>query len=317
MAREMSPGAPATAPAHPPGSGGRAGIPGITLPDRTDLAVLKPFDVAAVSPDPLMLTRWVAGMPPWTPVAIMFAAVAWPAVAYAQSAYTMADAFGALWRWIPFLIKSGFFFNVLISILAMAIGSVLGALLGLAQISLSRPVRWAAWFITQLFRNSPWLVLLFIVLLAFPFEIVLFGTVIYIPDWTKAVFGLSLPIMANISEIVRGAILSVPTAQWEASESLAFSRRQTLWRIILPQCFKRMIPPWMNWYAILTMATPLVSLLGVEEIITLSRQAMESEDNHPELLVPFYSFALILFFAYCYPIARLTVVLERRFSVKL
>ena len=38
----------------------------------------------------------------------------------------------------------------------------------------------------------------------------------------------------------------------------------------------------MNWYAILTMATPLISLLGIEEIITLSRQAMEAEDNHPE-----------------------------------
>lgn len=77
-----------------------------------------------------------------------------------------------------------------------------------------------------------------------------------------------------------------------------------------------MIPPWMNWYAILTMATPLCSLLGVEEIITLSRQAMSAEDNQPELLVPFYGFALVLFFAYCYPIARLTIWLERRVSVK-
>jgi polar amino acid transport system permease protein len=73
----------------------------------------------------------------------------------------------------------------------------------------------------------------------------------------------------------------------------------------------------MNWYAILTMATPLCSLLGIEEIITLSRQAMESEDNHPELLVPFYGFALLLFFAYCYPIARLTMRLERKYAVKL
>jgi len=83
----------------------------------------------------------------------------------------------------------------------------------------------------------------------------------------------------------------------------------------LPQCFKRMIPPWMNWYAILTMATPLVSLLGVEELITLSRQAMESENNHPELLLPFYGFALVIFFAYCYPIARFTISLEKRFAV--
>jgi polar amino acid transport system permease protein len=160
-------------------------------------------------------------------------------------------------------------------------------------------------------------VLLFIVMLSFPFEIQLGATIIPVPDWMKAVVGLSLPIMAKISEIVRGAINSVPTAQWEASESLAFSRRQTLFQIILPQCFKRMIPPWMNWYAILTMATPIVSILGVEEVLNLTRQAIEAEDNHPELLVPFYSFVLIIFFIYCYPIARLTVRLEQRFALKL
>jgi polar amino acid transport system permease protein len=153
-------------------------------------------------------------------------------------------------------------------------------------------------------------------MLTFPFEIEFGETIIQIPDWMKAVFGLSLPIMANISEVVRGAVQSVPTGQWEAAESLAYSRSQTIWKIILPQCFKRMIPPWMNWYAILTMATPLVSLLGVQEIVTLSRQAMEAEDNHPELLIPFFGFALVIFFAYCYPIARLTLKLEERYSVK-
>jgi len=171
--------------------------------------------------------------------------------------------------------------------------------------------------VLALFRNSPWLVLLFIVMLTFPFEIEIGDSIIPIPDWMKAVFGLSLPIMANISEVVRGAVQSVPTGQWEAAESLAYSRSQTIWKIILPQCFKRMIPPWMNWYAILTMATPLVSLLGVEEIVTLSRQAMEAEDNHPELLIPFFGFALVIFFAYCYPIARWTLKLEERYSVKL
>ena len=158
---------------------------------------------------------------------------------------------------------------------------------------------------------------LFIVLLALPYEIEIGDTIIRIPDWVKAVFGLCLPIMANISEVVRGAINSVPSGQWEAAESLAYTRHQTLWKIILPQCFKRMIPPWMNWYAILTMATPLCSLLGVEEIITLSRQAIEAENNRPELLVPFYGFALLIFFAYCYPIARATIALERRYTVKL
>lgn len=291
-------------------------IPGVTTAASTDLPVLLPLNRRRVGgPDPMTFSRWLADLPPWTPFALIGLILLWPVTAHA--AYTYGDAVNALWRWLPFLVTSGFLFNVLISFLSMAIGTVLGAFLGLAQISQIAAVRRSAWFITQLFRNSPWLVLLFIVMLALPFEIQIGDTVISIPDWTKAVFGLSLPIMANISEIVRGAVQSVPSAQWEASEALAFNRQQILWMIILPQCVKRMIPPWMNWYAILTMATPLCSLLGVEEIVTLSRQAIESENNQPELLVPFYSFILLIFFAYCYPIARLTIRLERRFAVKL
>ncbi len=297
-------------------------IPGVDAPSAGGFAVLRPVRArAAGEPDDLLFSRWLARAGLWLPLAAvaLLAAIVmvWPMSASAQGTFSFADAFDALIRWLPFLVSSGFLLNVAISITTMAIGTVLGILLGLGQISLSRAIRRVCWFLTQAFRNSPWLVLLFIVMLTFPFEIELGDTIIKIPDWMKAVFGLSLPIMANISEVVRGAVLSVPTGQWEAAESLAYSRQQTLWRIILPQCFKRMIPPWMNWYAILTMATPLCSLLGVEELITLSRQAMEAENNHPELLIPYYGFALIIFFAYCYPIARLTLRLERRFAVKL
>lgn len=289
-------------------------LPGVNARASTDLPVMKPLRLTAAGPT---ATQWLASLPLWTPILLMTPLVLWPFYAQAAGKFTVVTAFATLVKWIPFLFKSGFLFNILISMFAMLFGTLAGAALGLGQISKVSIIRRSAWFVTQLFRNSPWLVILFIVLLALPFEIVIFGYIISIPDWMKAVFGLSLPIMANISEIVRGAVQSVPTAQWEAAESLAFSRQQTLWRIILPQCFKRMIPPWMNWYAILTMATPLCSLLGVEEIITLSRQAMEAENNHPELLVPFYSFALALFFFYCYPIARITIALERRYAVKL
>lgn len=283
------------------------------IADSTDLPVLHPFRLDGASYDAFYHTRWLAGLRlRW----VAFLLLLWPTMVLAQSGMAMTDAFSALWRWIPFLLTKGFLFNIVISLFSMLIGTILGVVVGLAQISSARPVRGLAWFLTQLFRNSPWLVLLFIVLLALPYEINILGQTIRIPAWMKAVFGLTLPVMANISEIVRGAVISVPSGQWEAAESLGFTRRQTLYEIILPQCFKRMIPPWMNWYAILTMATPLCSLLGVEEIITLSRQAMSAEDNQPELLIPFYGFALVLFFAYCYPIARLTIWLERRVSVK-
>ena len=295
-------------------------IPGIdpSLPTPgTDLPVLKPFRVAVSGhASDLKFSRWLEGLNPRAVLAVALIPLVWPFVVFAQGGYSTADAVEALWRWLPFLVSHGFALNILISFFTMLIGTVAGILVGLGQVSPIRALSKFSWFITQLFRNSPWLVLLFIVMLAFPFEIEFAGQIFLIPDWIKAVFGLSLPIMANISEIVRGGIQSVPTGQWEAAESLAFTRRQTLWQIILPQCFKRMIPPWMNWYAILTMATPLVSLLGVEELVTLSRQAMEAEDNHPELLMPFFGFALVIFFLYCYPIAKWTVRLEQKFAIK-
>lgn len=282
------------------------------------MAVLKPVSVTTPGgASDINFSRFIADLPWWLLPALVAVFMMWPMAAYAQSTYTMTDATNALIKWLPFLVLQGFVFNILISVTTMAFGTIAGVVLGLMQISPNLMISRPAWLITQVFRNSPWLVLLFIVMLAFPFKIEIGSLTIQIPDWLKAVFGLSLPVMANISEVVRGAIASVPSGQWEAAESLAYSRQQTVWRIILPQCFKRMIPPWMNWYAILTMATPLVSLLGVEEIVTLSRQAMAAENGRPELLVPFYGFCLVIFFAYCYPIARFTIALEKRYTVKL
>ena len=228
----------------------------------------------------------------------------------------LAWAMASLWEWTPFILK-WFSLNILISVLAMLIGTIAGAALGLMQVSLLAPVRGSSWIVTQFFRNSPWLVLLFCVMLLFPFEIDLGFVVIPIPDWMKAVIGFSLPIMANISEVVRGAVISLPSGQWESAESLAFSRRQTMWMIILPQCIKRMVPPWINWYCILTMATPLCSIMGVEESVGHTVQAMNALGDRPELLAPFYFFLLFIHFIFTYPIARFSISLEKKFAVKI
>ena len=250
----------------------------------------------------------------WHGAALALGVLLSAGIAEAQDGAGGPGIFAALWRWMPLLLE-GFGFNILISFMSMAIGTLAGLALGLGQISLLAPVRGSSWLVTQFFRNAPWLVLLFFVMFMMPFEFTVFGVTIPFPDWIKATIGLSLPVMANVSEIVRGAINSVPSGQWESSESLAFSRRQTLFLIILPQCIKRMIPPWMNLYAILTMATVLASIVGVSEMVTLTRRALAAEQNAFGLLVPFYGFVLLCFFAYCYPIARFTLYLERRFAV--
>ena len=235
-------------------------------------------------------------------------------LAHAQGAGGGGEgALAAVWRWVPLLLQ-GFVFNVAISVLAMGIGTLVGVFLGLMQISLLPPVRLGSWAFTQFFRNAPWLVLLFFCMFLLPFEITIGGVRVPFPDWFKATLGLSLPVMANVSEIVRGAVGSIPTGQWEAAESLGYARGQTLRLIILPQCVRRMLPPWMNLYAILTMATVLASIVGVSEMMTLAGRALAAE-NRPELLLPVYGFVLLCFFVYCYPIARLTRWLERRYAV--
>lgn len=234
-------------------------------------------------------------------------------VAEAQAQPGQPSIIATIWKWTPLLL-SGFVFNLAISALAMAAGTAAGMLLGFAQISLLPPVKKGAWLTTHFFRNAPWLVLLFYCMFLLPFQVTVFGVTIPIPDWIKATLGLALPVMANVSEIVRGAVQSIPTAQWESAASLAFTRRQTMWMIIVPQCIKRMLPPWMNLYAILTMATVLTSIVGVNEMMTLTRSALSAE-NRPGLLLAFYSYVLFWFFLYCYPIARWTVRLEAKYAV--
>ncbi|HLI14035.1 MAG TPA: amino acid ABC transporter permease [Alphaproteobacteria bacterium] len=285
------------------------------LPQDTDLPVLLPVREVRARRE-----EWAMGLPMLRlkarhGVVILLVFLLATGAAEAQTGAGHLSAVATLIKWTPLLFR-GFLFNILISVVAMSIGTAAGVFLGLAQISLLPPVKKGSWVVTHFFRNSPWLVLLFYCMFLLPFQITVFGVVIPLPDWIKATIGLSLPVMANVSEIVRGAVQSIPTGQWESASSLAFTRRQTMWMIILPQCIKRMLPPWMNLYSILAMDTVLASIVGVSEVMTLTGDALSAE-NRPGLLLPFYSYILLWFFIYCYPIARWTVSLERRFAVKI
>jgi polar amino acid transport system permease protein len=283
--------------------------------------------IVFVPPSPRGESGYMAAA--FTPKTFGVALAACMGIALAGEAWAQLGAgvdrpgiFATLSKWTPLILFGpprefgGFALNILVSFLAMAIGTVAGLALGLGLISRLAPVRNVSWVITQFFRNSPWLVLLFFVMLLTPFQFRIGGLTIPFPAWFKATIGLALPIMANIAEIVRGAVNSIPTGQWESAESLAFTRIQTLWRIILPQCVKRMIPPWMNWYAILTMATPLISIVGVNDAMTLTQDALAAEQR-TELLMPMYAMLLLFFFVYCYPIARWTIYLERKYAVRI
>ena len=273
---------------------------------KTDLPVMLLVKPRALEPFKSLKKRHI--------LLIAFLTIVGPSLVFAQTGEFEKSPLAILLDWTPLLL-SGFLFNLVISFGAMALGTFVGGLLGLGQVSLFAPTRASSWLVTQFFRNAPWLVLLFFAMFLLPFELNIFGFKVPLPDWFKAILGLSLPVMANVSEIVRGAVRSLPSGQWEAAESLAYTRRQTLWLIILPQCVKRMLPPWMNLYSILTMATVLASIVGVSEVMTLTGRALAAEGGRTDLLAPFYGLVLVLFFIYCYPIARFTVWLEHKFSV--
>jgi polar amino acid transport system permease protein len=223
-----------------------------------------------------------------------------------------SPVFKSLVEWSPALAK-GFGQNILISLLAIAIGSLLGLLVGALAMSPFWLTRLPAKVWVQIFRNAPWLVLIYFTTYVFPFEIHIGSSWISFPDWVKVTIGLALPASANVAEIFRGAIGSIPSTQWEAARSLAFTRGQIFRSIILPQCFKRMLPPWMNLYAVITMGTALASLVGVHDLIDTAQIASNTV-NRTGFTVLIYFSVLALFFAYCYPISRLTQRLERRYA---
>ena len=277
-------------------------LPVLLLPKRS-----APNAIAAGDATRILFSPWLLG---GTLLTFLFSTL----LAQAAADPARPSVISLLIKWAP-LVFSGFLFNLLIGVLSMVVGTLAGFLLGLGRISILAPTRAFSWALTHFFRNSPWLVLLFYAMFLLPFEIGFGPVTVSVPAWIKAIVGLAMPVMANVAEIVRGGVQSIPQGQWESAESLVFSRQQILWQIILPQALKQMIPPWMNLYAILTMATTLISIVGIQDGMTLTRAALDAE-GRLDLFLPMYLMLLLMFFAFCYPISLWTVALERRYAVK-
>ena len=244
----------------------------------TDLAVLKPFRLGVTS-----------SVPPALPldarhgVILIAALMLSAAIGEAQAAPGAPSIIATIVKWTP-LLAQGFALNIAMSFLAMTIGTAFGIALGLGQISLRSPVRATSWSVTQFFRNSPWLVLLFYCMLLLPFEIQIGNSIVSLPGWAKATVGLALPVMANVSELVRGAVQSIPSAQWEASESLAFTRLQALRMVILPLAFRISLPALNNNLVNLIKTTTIAYAIAVPEMLYVANQIWSDESNVPEMM---------------------------------
>ena len=140
------------------------------------------------------------------------------------------------------------------------------------------PLRWLAVTYVEIFRGTSALVQLFWLFFVLP----QFG--ISMEPFTVAVLGLGLNVGAYGAEVVRGAIQGVQRGQWEATTALNMTRWQVLRRIILPQAFVAMIPPWGNLFIELLKSTALVSLITLSDLAFRAQELNETTmQDHPDL----------------------------------
>jgi polar amino acid transport system permease protein len=218
----------------------------------------------------------------------------------------------ALREWFP-LLAEGFGVNVVLTLIAVVTASLGGVLIGLGELSPHRWLNWPATLYVTVFRNAPYLVVVFAASYTIPFEIHMFGATVPFPDWLKATIGLALPASGHIAELVRGAVQSIPATQWEAAAVLGFSRWQTLAWIIVPQSVRRVLPPWTNLCASVAMNSALAALVGVPELLHTANDASTAV-RRTEFTVAIYLLILQWFFLFCYPLSWTTRYLERRLA---
>ena len=195
-----------------------------------------------------------------------------------------------------------------ISLISVLISIPLGILVGILM-TFKNPILKAVLRVyLEIIRIMPQLVLLFIVF---------FGSTralgIDISAELSAIIVFSLWGTAEMGDLVRGAITSIPKHQYESSEALGLSKKQTFIYIIIPQTIKRLIPLSINLITRMIKTTSLVLMIGVVEVIKVAQQITEANRNSsPNAAFGVYLVVFMMYFIACTPISMLARYLEKR-----
>lgn len=195
-----------------------------------------------------------------------------------------------------------------ISLISVAISIPLGILLG-ALMTWKNPVCKAILrCYLEVIRIMPQLVLLFIVY---------FGTTRAF-GWNlsgevSSVIVFTLWGTAEMSDLVRGALISIPAHQYESSAALGLTKMQTYAYIILPQAVRRLIPLSINLITRMIKTTSLIVMIGVVEVLKVAQQIIEANRMaSPNAAFGIYLTVFALYFIACWPISLLAKYLEKR-----
>ncbi len=197
-----------------------------------------------------------------------------------------------------------------ISLLSVVISIVLGIILGMLM-TLKKPgITFISRIYLEIVRIMPQMVLLFIVYFGFAKM-----TGINLSAEASAVIVFSFWGTAEMADLVRGCMASIPKIQYESSTALGFTRLQTYVHVIIPQIIRRLIPLSINLITRMIKTTSLVMMIGIVEVLKVGQQIIEANrKSAPNAAFGVFAVIFLLYFLACWPISHFSKYLEKKWE---
>jgi polar amino acid transport system permease protein len=201
------------------------------------------------------------------------------------------------------LLEQGLLRSLQLAAVCLVASLMLGLVFGALRYSGGRLLRWIAIAYIELFRNTPVLVQIIWFFFALPILVN-----VEISAFMAAALGLSLNSGAFSAEIFRAGMQAVPKGQWEAADALGMSKARMMWRIILPQAVRQMIPAFTNRWIELLKLTSLASVVAYPELVYSAQQISNVYFNPVEV----FTAVALVFIAVILPLSHLLRRLEAK-----
>jgi len=178
-----------------------------------------------------------------------------------------------------------------LTLIAIAVGLVIGLLLALFRISQNKVLNALSWIYIWIFRGTPLLMQIMVVFFALPIMTKNFsnGPILF-TAFQSGALALSLNSGAYLAELIRAGIQSIDKGQMEAAKALGMSYNQAMRKIIIPQSYKRLVPPIGNEFIVLIKDTSLVSVIGLFDLLRNAKVFANSTGK-----ASFYFYAALIY----------------------
>lgn len=205
---------------------------------------------------------------------------------------------------------AGLFTAIRISLISVTLSILLGLAAGMLMTSQNKIWKTIFRIYLEIVRIMPQMVLLFVVYFG---STRVFGW--NLSSEASAVVVFTFWGAAEMGDLVRGAIISIPKIQYESAAALGLLPVQTCLYVILPQTVRRLIPLSINLITRMIKTTSLVMMIGIVEVLKVAQQIIEANRRtSPNAAFGIFTVVFLLYFIICWPISRLAVYLERRWS---